>query len=251
MSQTSADPVSLSVPLRRDRTLTGFVAGLGIVLLVLAVGAFWPQYLAKPLRTLDVYTHAHALIGVAWMLLVIAQPLAIRSGARALHRVLGRASYVVAPAFVVSGILLVHRRLSVMDAATFAKEAYFLYLPLAIGILFAVAAGLGFLYRRQMPLHARFMAATALLLIDPVVVRVLFFSLPPLPGPTTYQFITFLITDLLFVALVLGFIPRAPRPAPLWRFLAFMVVVQALWFTFALTPTWFAFAQWFIALPLT
>jgi hypothetical protein len=42
---------------------------------------------------------------------------------------------------------------------------------------------------------------------------------------------------------VLNFTPGAPRTAPLWRFLAFMVVVQALWFTFALTPTRFAFAR--------
>jgi hypothetical protein len=106
-------------------------------------------------------------------------------------------------------------------------------------------------HRHNTALHARFMASTALLLIDPIVARLLFLALPTLPGLTTYQFVTFTLIDAAFVALVLLFRPSATRPAPLWAFFAVMLAGQALWFTFALTPTWFNFAVWFRSLPLT
>ncbi len=148
-------------------------------------------------------------------------------------------------------MLLAHFRFAAMDEQTLVKEAFFLYLPLHTAVLFALAAGLGFHYRRATALHARFMGATALLLIDPVVVRLLVFYLPALPGQTTYQFITFGLADVAFVALVFWFRPTAVNARPLWLFFGAMLLAHALWFTFAQTPGWLAFARWFRALPLT
>ena len=71
-----AASVAAPRPTWRDAPLAG-VAGL---LLALALGAFWPMYLSKPFAALDRYTHAHAAVGLAWMLLLVAQPLAIRRG---------------------------------------------------------------------------------------------------------------------------------------------------------------------------
>ena len=133
---------------------------------------------------------------------------------------------------------------------TVAKESNG-YLPLHTAVLFALAAGLGFHYRRTTALHARFMGATALLLVDPVIVRLLVFYLPALPGQTTYQFITFGLTDVAFVALVLWFRPKAVNPRPLWLYFGVVLTAHALWFTLAPTPAWHEFAQWFRALPLT
>jgi uncharacterized membrane protein len=248
------DLVTPAAPARapwRDAPLPAPIAVVAGLLLVLAFGAFWPMYLSKPFVALDRYTHAHAAIGLAWMLLLVAQPLAIRRGRPALHRVLGRVAVVVAPAFVISGVLLAHFRFAAMDEQALLKEAFFLYLPLHTAVLFALAAGLGFHYRRATALHARFMGATALLLVDPVVVRLLVFYLPALPGPTTYQVITFGLADVAFVALVLWFRPKAVDARPLWLFFGAMLTAHALWFTLAQTPAWLAFARWFRALPLT
>ena len=238
-------------PTWRDAPLATPVAGVAGLLLALALGAFWPMYLSKPFAALDRYTHAHAAVGLAWMLLLVAQPLAIRRGRPALHRALGRVAVLVAPAFVISGVLLAHFRFAAMDEQTLVKEAFFLYLPLHTAVLFALAAGLGFHHRRATALHARFMGATALLLIDPIVVRLLVFYLPALPGQTAYQFITFGLADVAFVALVVWFRPKALDARPLWLFFGAMLLAHALWFTFAPTPGWLAFARWFRALPLT
>lgn len=233
------DNVAVAVP----------VASIAAVLTVLAFGAFWPMYLAKPFSTLDRTTHVHAAIGLVWMLLLVAQPLAIRGGRVTLHRTLGRLAYVVAPAFVVSGVLLAHVRFAAMDARLFDGEARFLYLPMHTALLFALAAALGFAYRRQTALHARLMAATGLLLIDPVIVRLMVHYLPPLPF-AVYQSVTFGLTDLAFVGLVVWFRPAARDRRPLWALLSLMVAAHVLWFALAPTASWLAFARWFRALPL-
>lgn len=235
----------------RDAPLTAVVAITAATLLALAVGAFWPMYLAKPFAGVDRHTHAHAAFGVAWMLLLVLQPLALRAGRPAIHRALGRFGLLVAVAFAVSGVLLAHSRFAAMDEATLVREAHFLYLPLHTAVLFAVAAGLGVRHRRITALHARFMAATALLLIDPIVVRLLVFNLPLLPGQTTYQFLTYGLTEAGFVALVLWFRPRTADARPLWAFFGVMVIAHVLWFTLAQDPAWLGFVRWFRALPLT
>jgi hypothetical protein len=64
----------------RDAPRATPVAGVAGLLLALALGAFWPMYLSKPFAALDRHTHAHAAVGLAWMLLLVAQPLAMRRG---------------------------------------------------------------------------------------------------------------------------------------------------------------------------
>src|SRR6476659_1019716 len=84
-----------ALPAKRGQPLTflgsaPYFAGLFIV----AVVAFWPTYLSRVARASG-YTHLHALTAASWMLLLVAQPLAIRTRRMALHRALGRASYVI------------------------------------------------------------------------------------------------------------------------------------------------------------
>lgn len=229
---------------------TRLAAG-ALLLLVMALGAFWPQYLSRPPARVDAYTHAHALLGAAWMLLLVAQPLLLRAGARAGHRALGRASWALAPAFLVSGLLLAHFRFRTMDEPTFLREAFTLYLPLSALLLFAVAWALGLAQRRHAPVHARFMAATALLLIDPVLGRLLFFFGPPLPHPLWIGVITFGLEIALLLVLLRTLPAAAPGRALFRGYVALTAVVLGGWFVWPSTAAWMALARGFRALPLT
>jgi hypothetical protein len=168
-----------------------------------------------------------------------------------IHRLVGRASYLLAPAFVASSLLLAHHRFSRMTPETFAQEAYALYLPLSMALLFGVAYGLGLAWRRDPDSHGRFMAATATTLIDPVVGRVLFFHFPPLPSAVLYQAITFGIVAAVLVAMQRGLPVPAPGRAAYTRFTAFAVAVLALWFVLPRSDAWLALAAAFRSLPLT
>ena len=228
-----------------------FVASFTIALLLLSTVAFWPMYLSKRWAAMDLYTHAHAVLGVLWLLILCVQPLLILRGHKLIHRIVGRASMFVAFGFVISGVLLTHFRVSRMAEAQFVKEGFEIYLPLAIASLFAVACALGVRWRSSTPVHARFMVSTALLLVDPVLARVMFFYLPRLPSEQLYQAITFTLIAIAMVLLVRS-LPAQVRGRTWYRnFCLGAVLALALYFAIPYIGVWLAFVNWFRALPLT
>lgn len=190
-------------------------------------------------------------MAVTWLLLLLVQPLLVQRRRLDLHRRLGRATWVVAPLFALSSTLLAHHQVARMELATLDAEAAFFYLPFHTTALFVVCYALGLVFRATPAAHGRFMVATALLMIDPVVGRILHFHFPPLPDPRWIAVLTFTLTDLLAAALVFTF--RGPQPArrALQAMLALFVVAHVLWFTFAPTRPWHDFVVAFRSLPLT
>jgi len=195
-----------------------------------AMVAFWPMYLSK-LPQGDRYTHAHAVLMTLWMGLLIVQPALIRSGQRALHRALGKASYLLVPLIVVASVRLTHFRARSMSEATFVAEGAFFYLPLSMISVFVVAYVLAIAFRGRAPLHSRFMICTGLTLIDPVVARVLFFYFPPLSNPLLYQVAGFGLTDLVLIVLIIRERDQRSGRAAFPVMLAFFAAVHLFWFT--------------------
>jgi uncharacterized membrane protein YozB (DUF420 family) len=231
--------------------LTASLVAGTIALLLLAVFAFWPTYLSKPFSEAGVYIHIHATCGLAWLALLGTQALLISRKQTAAHRAVGRLSFVLAPLFVVSSVLLAHHRFSRMDAETFQDQAYTLYLPLSAAALFACAHALALLYRRNFAIHSRFMACTALLLVDPVLGRFLAFHVVELPEFWHYQVITF-GAELAILSTLLGTVSSStPNRAAFLRFAGAYATVLLLWFILPASAQWASFASWFRQLPLT
>jgi hypothetical protein len=217
--------------------------------LVVALVAFWPTYLSR-VSTLDAYTHAHALTAALWMLMLAAQPMAIRAGRRDLHRAFGRTSFLLAPFVLAAMILLAHHRLQGLSGKAYLDQTFTLYLQVSLALQWAACYGLAIAYRHRTALHARLMVGTGLTLIDPVVIRFVIWAKPPVDW--NFQWLTFGITDLVLAALI-----AAERRAPSGRgvfpaMLAVFVVLQAP----ALVGGWKSapwqdFARRFAALPLT
>ena len=228
-----------------------YVAFFSFGLLLLASVAFWPMYLSKDWAAIDRYTHAHALLGTLWLLVLVFQPILILGGYRLAHRVVGRTSLMVALGFVLSGLLLTHFRVSRMTEAAFAKEGIYIYLPLAVAVLFAAACALGVRWRVSTPVHARFMLSTGLLLIDPVVARIMFFYLPSLPSDDLYQGITFTLIAVAMVYLVKSLPPHTPGRTWYRNYCIGTAAILALFFAVPYTGVWLVFVNWFRVLPLT
>lgn len=220
-----------------------------LLLLTLSAVAFWPAYLSK-MGAAESYTHAHAALGTAWLVLLAAQPLLIHAGLRAQHRHLGRAGVVVGIAFVVSGVLVAHRSVARMTAEQFAREGAFVYLPLAMAVVFAAALALALRWRSSPAVHARFMACTALPLLDPLLARILYHYGPPLPADPMYQVPAFLLAGLLLLRLGQSLPATAPGGRA-FRWFALGVVAALLgFFVVPQTAAWHAFAAWFRVLPM-
>ena len=185
-----------------------------------------------------------------WMALLIVQPIAIRAKRLAWHRAAGRASYVLVPAVLISIVLLAHSRMQGLTVEAYAIQTYVLYLQVSLAAVFTLAYALALWTRRTTALHARFMICTGLTLIDPVVIRLMFW-VAPTPA-WNYQWFTFGLTDLALVALI--WLERNSRtgrrvfPTMLGVFVlsqvpALFFLTEAVW--------WQAFARWFASLPLT
>lgn len=168
-------------------------------LLLVALLAFWPTYLSI-LATHDLRTHAHALTATLWMALLIAQPLAIRHRRYHLHRRLGRLSYLLAPLVLLSILLLAQDRIAHATGTAYAIQTYILYLQVSLAFAFGLSWALAIHHRRNTPVHARFMLCTALTLIDPIVIRLMFW-IDPTPE-WNYQWFTFGLTDAVLLGLI-------------------------------------------------
>lgn len=182
---------------------------VALSLLVLAGFAFWPAYLSR-LSEATAYTHVHAGLGTAWLLLLALQPWLVQLGQHGWHRRLGRAGVAVGAGFVVSGVLVAHASVARMTAEQLAGEGRYVYLPLAMAVMFAAALALAVRWRRSPPVHGRFMAATGLALLDPLFARLLFFYGPALPHPALHQGPAFLA----ILGVLLWLLRSLPRASP-------------------------------------
>ena len=190
-----------------------------VVLMALAIVAFWPGYLVVPKLELSGWLHFHAMSATLWMLMLIVQPWAIRTGRRALHVFLGRASYVLVPLIIVGFIGQAHAAMQGKSPQGQAVDAYFFYIRVVLVAMFAGTYVLGVLNRRDPDVHSRYMVCTGLSLIDPVVHRI---AQRIMGGADlNYQLLTFGV----ICAILLLLISTAPHTKPGRR--ALMVVLIA------------------------
>ena len=100
-------------------------------------------------------------------------------------------------------------------------------------------------------LHSRYMIATALPLIDPVVFRLLLFYSPLTPSPIVFPAIGYAITDAILLALIWldRHEPRGRRAFV--TLLPIFLIGHVGWFTLGQTQLWLEAVSWFRNLPLT
>ncbi|MEZ5596624.1 MAG: hypothetical protein R3E84_09570 [Pseudomonadales bacterium] len=225
--------------------LTRMLPVAALTLLVLSAFAFWPAYLSD-VRSASGSIHAHAAFGAGWLVLLILQPVLIRGRLHRWHRCIGRVGLGVGVAFLVSSVLVAHRSVAVMSAEQFAGEGRFVYLPLAMAVLFGSALALAVHWRHVPALHGRFMAATSLALLDPLFGRLLFHYGPPLPAPEWHQVPAFLTVLGVFLAMA-GSLPAGVRgQRMMWCYFVFAALLLAGFFVVPSTAIWLTFVDWFV-----
>ena len=69
-----------------------------VAFLVFVVWAFWPSYFARLFEQPNVRFHAHGVALTLWCAMLVVQAQLVKTNRRRLHKQLGKASYVLAPA---------------------------------------------------------------------------------------------------------------------------------------------------------
>ncbi|HEX5049663.1 MAG TPA: hypothetical protein VFX89_21295 [Gammaproteobacteria bacterium] len=232
-----------------------------VVFFIFMVLAFWPSYFARLFEQPNFRFHAHGILLTVWCALLFVQPQLLRTGRRGLHRILGKASYVLAPALVAVTLSFVHYRVGAgirPGAPLVLGDLYFLALTLNALAAFAVLYGLAIYYRRDRQVHGRYMLCTVFPLFTPVTDRLiarhapeLLRFVPHVDGSPLVQVAGFLLADLILVVLALWDWRANQRanvfPVALGVLLLYHVSVVTLPFA----PPWGAFCAWFLGLPLS
>ena len=216
-----------------------------VALLAAAIPAFWPSYLFPKKYEADWHVHLHGIAMFLWMLMLVVQSTLARVGSLPAHRALGKTSFVLVPVIVASTLLLAHYR---MRSGLNRELLYFFCVQLALLVQF-LAAYLFAIGNRRMPqVHMRFMACTALALIDPILARIVYgqFGIEP----PMLQLITYGVVDAILVALIVHDRLERHYSRAYEGMLVLFVATQAPTFFLTHTKEWLAFTQAFARLPL-
>jgi hypothetical protein len=218
---------------------------IGLFALVLL--GFWPSYFAKFFNgtaNFNFYFHFHATMVTLWIALLITQPLLIRKKKLALHRLIGKLSYVVFPLMFISVILLAHSRHNIDQPDLDIR----LFVPFKDLIILGTVYFIAIRYRHNINLHARGMVATGIVFIEPALARFVMRSIAPFPNG---YFITIAIIYLILVSLMIA---ERHQKKGRWIFplvlILYLLVHSVVIFNIHI-GIWEAFCKWFIVLPLT
>ena len=215
-----------------------------------AIWGFWFTYFVRPSEELGPYDHIHGMAMFGWCLLLIVQSSLIRTNRRDIHRQTGKLSYVLAPLIIISTILLANSRLNVRGLTD--DGLYIFSLQVFILTQFVVFYTLAMKNRKRSDVHARYMICTALTLLDPIFARILFFNFVQADFATgTFEYITYPFIDLIVVILIIWDWKSHQRRDVFLPMLFVLLVTQIPSFFVVKSPTWHAFAAWFMQLPLS
>ena len=141
---------------------------------VVAAAGFWPSFFAN-LPNTDWPHLLHGTSATLWMLLPIGQAWLIKSRKRQLHRVVGYATLPLAAVVVLTAINIIHIMLSKNATAFDPMRAEFAFLDLTGLVLFVtfLALGIRAARHRDIGLHLRLMACTALIPLEAAIERLL------------------------------------------------------------------------------
>jgi len=219
-------------------------------LLLFALLAFWPSYLALGPSGSNAYVHLHATTTILWMLMLIAQPMAVYHKRMDIHRAVGKASYILAPAVFISMLLLANHRINLAPPEFYPIQSYILYLQISLALVFALSYGLAIAYRHRTAWHARFMICTAITMIDPILARVSFWVAPE--TTINVQMVTFAITDLVLLTLIwLERNSKSGREVLPVMLVVFIIAQLPAVTGMTSSAAWQSFTSWFASLPLS
>jgi len=233
---------------RFDKSGYYFLVLVGLVLL-----GFWPSYFSKFFAGTvhhSFYFHFHAIMMSLWISALIVQPILIRKKKLALHKSIGRLSYVMMPLLFLSVILLTHYRIQYHVLVEGNERLYgpHLMIPFKDLLILAMAYIIAVVYRHDVNIHARAMIATGIVFIEPALVR--FLKTLISGGSIAYLCTIAFVYSILIVLIILERRQSKGR----WVFpliLASYICVHSLIISEAHNSAWETFAQWFASLPLT
>lgn len=215
-------------------------------LLVLSILGFWPSYFSPSASKATFGQHFHAVTMLIWVLVLMVQPWLIHRRRRDIHRIIGRISLALAALLVISALYAVDDNLARQPQPYPPRSLSFFWLGLSLAVYYAMIYSLAIVNRRDMQLHARYMAATALTFIVPGLGRLL----TRIGEATGLDFLGFDIAlwmPVLVGGVMISHDARKGRIRLPWVLATAAMTLVVLGFFFLPRFDWFsAFADWYL-----
>lgn len=236
----------------------------GLILIVLAFLGFYTSYLSIIFQPIASIIHIHFTLLTLWMVMLVAQPLLIKYKKLSLHRTLGKISYVLVPLVLISSFLIIRFSYdrdidklrqdaqiglnSFNDSQILHQVAKDKAIAFIWFLWFLVCYSLAIINRHKPHIHARYMVATALSLLGPIVDRIVFnlTFLEKLGMYIPLYSIAFLIADAILAILLLKDYKNKLPTKTLWTSLLIFIIGQLLFFTVPVTQTWQHIVEWLL-----
>lgn len=172
-----------------------------LLAMAVIIAGFFPSFFNN-LKQTDLLHHVHGMSATAWLLLLVVQPLLYSRGQISLHRKLGKVSFVLVPLLLFGGVKMV--QLMIRRQAEYPPmEAFRLsFIDVVSMIAFVGFYGMAIYHRSTTGLHARYMAATVILLIPPGLTRLLL-RFPGVDSFTKGLNINFILIEIALLLLLL------------------------------------------------
>lgn len=222
---------------------------LGLVAIMFL--GFWPTYFSKYFdgtANFNLYFHFHFMMASLWIGLLIVQPLLIKKKKLAIHKQIGKLSFIILPLFIISVILLKHHQIGGKVTEGLGAS---LWLQLKDIIIISVMYTIAIVNRHTIQIHARAMIATGIVFIEPTLGRFIILTVLPEPNFILGLGITVAIMYTLIISLI---IIERKQTSGRWVFpllLLLFMVFHYLIFNQVSFPLWDSFAKWFVELPIT
>ncbi len=178
-----------------------------LVFFLFVMLAFWFTYFAKLLDQKNYRMHLHGVSLILWCLMLISQAYLISTKRIAIHKRLGKFSYVLVPLIIFTTVdLLLYKLNSLHTLQT--MDFFFVALVVNALIAFMIFYGLAIYNKRKSGIHARFMLCTIFPMFTPATDRIIHIFLKPLvpllptiEGHPIAPIAGFLLADLILIGL--------------------------------------------------
>lgn len=148
-----------------------------ILVVFVAAGFYKPYFSLIPYfdASITPLVQVHAILLMSFVALLVAQPLLIRYKQRALHRSLGKLTYILMPLLVAScvGVIVKEYDAALAQNPSAGLAARAIFSDAAQLVLLVYFYMLAILNRRNVPVHMRYMIAVTLIVAPAGIARVL------------------------------------------------------------------------------
>lgn len=221
---------------------------------ILVITGFWVTYITRIFEQPNYRMHLHGAALTLWCLMLISQAYLIRTKHNALHRRVGKFSYLLVPLMFFTTLDLLHYKLgNVQQMQT--MDYFFVALVINALIAFLIFYGLAIFHRKKSGLHARYMVSTVFPFVTPATDRIIAIHFPSLKpylyaieGHPIRPVVGFMLVDIIIVALII-WDWRSHKRLNVFPFVLFILLFYHYSvLNFYRFEFWRSFSEWFAGL---